>query len=257
MHLINYLEMDNKLIKYRIFTSHKWLKAFTTTKQTLPEREVQFTGDEKHIYTVHRTNLATKLGIREDQLLFPRQTHSSKVCKIDEVPESELSGTDALVTNRPGFCICVQTADCVPILIADPRQKVIAAVHAGWRGTVARIVQHTINTMKEDYGCRPVDLIAAVGPSIGPEIYEVGNEVVEAVKNNISKASLTLKIHDSGKYHFNLWEANRQLLLDSGLLNANIEVLEACSYSEKDKFYSARREGVNTGRMVSGIMLVN
>jgi len=246
----------DKLLRYSIFQPHKNLVAFTTTKQSLEKEAVRFTGDELSIYHDNRVQLASLLGINIEKLIFPRQTHSNSVCKLVDIPEDEIAETDALVTDQSGLCLCVQTADCVPVLLYDPVKKVAAAVHAGWRGTVGQILAETVDEMKTHYSCSEKDILAAIGPSIGPEVYEVGNEVAEAALASIPKAEQTLHKNASGKYHFDLWEANRLILLNCGLLKRNIEVLEECSFLESEKYYSARREGVQTGRMVSGIMLL-
>ena len=106
-----------------------------------------------------------------------------------------------------------------------------------------------------NYGASAKNIVAAIGPSISPEIYEVGDEVVDAARKSIPNVEATLHKNRSDKFHFNLWEANRQLLLKNGVPAQNIEVLGACSFSETEKYYSARRDGIDTGRMVSGIML--
>jgi purine-nucleoside/S-methyl-5'-thioadenosine phosphorylase / adenosine deaminase len=247
--------MDRNFIHYKIFEAFAELEAFTTTKNSLNGQAVRFTGDAAHIFADNRKELAELLGIEVVNLVFPRQTHTSTVHCIDVLPDYEISETDALVTNKPGICICVQTADCVPVLLFDPVKKVIAAVHAGWKGTVQKIVQVTVQKMEAEYDCEPSDIRAAIGPSIGPEVYEVGAEVVEAALRSIPAAESTLQLNQSGKYHFNLWEANRLLLIEAGVQTSNIEVLADCSFLEADKYYSARREGVQTGRMVSGILL--
>ena len=110
--------------------------------------------------------------------------------------------------------------------------------------------------MIADYHSKAENILVTIGPSIGPDVYEVGDEVVDAVRNSIPEPEKTLQFNPSGKYHFNLWEANRQLLVAAGILPQNIEITEECSFTLKDKYFSARRDGVNTGRMVSGIMLV-
>lgn len=247
--------MDNNFIRYSIFSELKWLEAFTTTKSSVQQNSARFTGDDKELYSGNREELAALFGINAGQLVFPRQTHSSTICRIDAIPETEISETDALVTNKAGICLCVQTADCVPILLADPEKKVVAAVHAGWRGTVGKIVTKTVQKMQRDFGSDPAIIRAAIGPSIGPEVYEVGSEVVEAARKAVPGAENTLSLNASGNYHFDLWEANRRLLLQAGISSNLIEVLEHCSFSEPEKYYSARRDGVETGRMVSGIML--
>jgi polyphenol oxidase len=177
----------------------------------------RFTGDSPEIFTNNRILLAEKLMIKPDQLVFPRQTHTNCVAEISDIPESEIKETDALVTNKSGICLCVQTADCVPILLYDPINNVIAAVHAGWRGTVKKITEIAVQKMVQKYNSFPQNIVAAIGPSICPEIYEVGNEVVEEVKKSIPNADILLHKNSSGKFHVNLWEANRQILLENGL----------------------------------------
>ena len=245
----------DKLIRYRIFQPFEKLEAFTTTKQSIKKDAVRFTGDDVSMYKDSREQLAALLGIEHNQLIFPRQTHSDKVCKLDHIPASEISDTDALITSQPGLCLCVQTADCVPVLLFDPVKNVVAAVHAGWRGTVSKIVAKAVSKMKESYNCSESDILAAIGPSIGPGVYEVGDEVVEAARASVPNAEHTLYKKESGKYHFDLWEANRLILLECGLPKQHIEVLSECSFEEDKKYYSARRDGATTGRMVSGIML--
>jgi len=249
--------MDNipNLIHYKIFEPYKNLFAFTTTKQTLTSTNPRFTGDSNEIFSLNRKMLAEKIGIDQAQLVFPRQTHTDCVSAVSEIPENEITETDALVTTLNNICICVQTADCVPILLHEPTKKVIAVVHAGWRGTVKKILANTIQKMIVDYEASPHEIIAAIGPSIGPEIYEVGNEVVQSVKHAFPEYSELLKKKASGKFHFNLWEANRRILMKNNVLPKNIETLEECSFELNQKYFSARKEGVETGRMVSGIML--
>jgi hypothetical protein len=244
--------MDNNtsLIHYKVFESFKNVFAFTTTKQTLDIENVRFSNLPEN-----KIKLAEKLGLPSRSLVFPDQTHTNCVTEISEVPESAIQETDALVSNKAGICLCVQTADCVPVLLFDPVANVVSAVHAGWRGTVGKIVENAVTQMVSKYGTLPENIRAVIGPSISPAIYEVGDEVVRAAQKTIPNVKLTLQQNSSGKYHFNLWEANRQLLLGSGLNALNIEVLGECSFSGIEKYYSARRDGVETGRMVSGILL--
>jgi YfiH family protein len=244
------------LIYYKIFSGFENVVAFTSTRQTFDTKNPRFTGDSPEIFEHNRILLAEKLMIKPDQLIFPRQTHTNCVAEITEIPQCEIKETDALVTNKTGFCLCVQTADCVPILLYDPINNVIAAVHAGWRGTVKKITDIAVQKMAQKYNSSPVNIVAAIGPSISPEIYEVGDEVVEEVKRSIPNAEILLHKNDSGKYHVNLWEANRQILLENGLAEKNIEILGECSFTESNKYFSARKEGIATGRMVSGIMIL-
>ena len=163
--------MHNSLILYRIFELFENVIAFTTTRNTFVENNApRFTGNSSKKTDGNRKKLAEILGIPSDRLVFPRQTHTNCVAEIYGLPEEELQETDALVTNRPGICLCVQTADCVPILLFDPKQKVVAAIHAGWRGTVKKIAGESIEKMKTGYHSRAENIFAAVGPSISPDV---------------------------------------------------------------------------------------
>lgn len=243
-------------IAYSVFSGYKNLVAFTSTKQSLPTQKTRFTGDSPEIYALNRELLAQKLGIDVSRLVFPRQTHTSCVVEIDEIPACELKDTDALVTDKPGICICVQTADCVPVLLFDPEKRVIAAVHAGWRGTVKKIAAETVQKMVSNYQCDPAKILAAIGPSISPAVYEVGSEVTEAVRLSIPNSEHVIHKKQNGKNHVDLWAANREVLVESGLKHENIEIAEECSFTDNNRFFSARKEGADTGRMVSGMMLL-
>ncbi len=248
--------MDNKnFTTYRLLNRFTNLLAFTTTKQSISERTPRYTGDSPEQFINSRKQLAKELGLNAEQLLFPRQTHTNNVVEIRNIPVSEIDNTDALITNIPGICICIQTADCVPVLLFDPVKKVVAAVHAGWRGTVKKIVAETIRKMEANYQTEAENIVATIGASIGPEIYEVGDEVINAVRKTVPNAEKTVHLNRLGKYHFNLWEANRQILIESGVNPENIEITGECSFEKSEKYFSARRNGIDTGRMATGIML--
>ncbi len=245
----------DRIIQYKIFEPFKNLIAFSTTRKSFENPSPKFTGDAPEIFQKNRAQLAGILGINTKQLVFPRQTHTNCTVNLFEIPEKEITETDALVTSLPGICLCIQTADCVPILLFDANKNIISAVHAGWRGTVKKIAEVAVTKMTANYNSNPDDILALIGPSISPDIYEVGDEVVQHVKINIPNAESTLHKNSRGNLHFNLWEANRQILLSCGLKPQNIEIARECSYSKPEKYFSARRDGVDTGRMASGIML--
>jgi len=246
------------VIKFESFKKYKDITHFITSKEGwVSGNKPRFTGDRESDYAAYRKELAVSGDWDRTKFVFPRQTHSDHVAVIDSANQSEMiEDTDALITNEPGLFICVQTADCVPILLYDPQKKVVAAVHAGWKGTVSKIVQKTIQKMTEQYGCNPADIVAGIGPSIHMHAYEVGSEVVEQVKANFNNTGALLKPSlNEGRAYFDLWEANKTVLIESGLLEENIEVMGLCSFEHADLFYSARRDGADTGRMVSGIRL--
>ncbi len=243
------------MIHYRIFASFDNIVAFTTEKCDGFNNASRFTGDDSGIYLDNRIKLANVIGISPGNLVFPRQTHSGNVAVIHNLPTVELVETDALVTNKPGICICVQTADCVPILLYDQAMNVAGAVHAGWRGTIKGIAMKAVQAMKDHFGTDPVNILAAIGPSISHRVYEVGNEVITDFRSTFRNCDSFISPLPGNKWLLDLWEANRQVLLSAGLLPQNIEILGRCSFLEEDSFYSARRDGQQTGRIVSGIYI--
>ena len=248
------------VFKFESFKKYTNIAHFVTTKEGwLSGSKPRFTGDQEAIYTGFREELALSFHWDAKRFIFARQTHSDHVAVVtSENLLTTISDTDALITNEPGLFVCVQTADCVPVLLFDPHLKVVAAIHAGWRGTVSKIAKKAVQQMTDTFGCDPSNIIAGIGPSIHLHAYEVGREVVEAVEANFSNSTALLKPSlNKGKAYFDLWEANQTVLIESGIPEANIEVMGLCSFEHTDLFYSARREGIDTGRMVSGIRLVD
>ena len=215
-------------------------------------------GDRGEHVLENRRRLAGELDITPGMLLFPGQTHTAHVRVISSYQElkERITETDALVTALPEVCVSVLTADCVPLLLYDPVKKVVAAAHAGWRGTVQSMALETVDVMKDDFGCQPKNILAGIGPSIGPKNYQVGANVVSAVHENFYiHADSVLQEEARGKALFNLWEANRQQLLIGGLKNENIEQAGICTLESHETFFSARRLGNPCGRFASGIMI--
>ncbi len=173
-----------------------------------------------------------------------------------------LDGYDALVTGLPGVAVGVHTADCVPILLYDPRRRVVAAIHSGWKGTVQRISQKTLFLMKQEFGCCPENIRAALGPAIGPASFQVGEEVVQFFKEqnfpldeiwSFRPGFSSVPMVDG--HHIDLFKANRWLLEEAGVPAACIQVAGIDSYTDP-AFYSARNEGMDCGRTISSIKLV-
>lgn len=220
-----------------------------------------YCGDNKEHVAACRKELCNALGIDNSRLILPRQTHGCEILCIGkefvslsaEEQEKALHGIDAVITSLPRTCIGVSTADCVPLLLCDGRQKVVAAVHAGWRGTVARIAEKGIAKMIDAYGCNAADIKAVIAPSIGPDAFEVGDEVyAEFEKAGFAMENIA-KRHE--KWHIDLWEANRQQLTMAGVKESNIEVAGICTHTNHKEFFSARRLGINSGRIFNGIMI--
>jgi YfiH family protein len=208
-----------------------------------------------------KTNLwliADAFELNSEKFVIPKQTHNDVVGIVDESNYTDaFENTDALITNVPSIILAIKTADCVPILLFDPEKKVIGAVHSGWRGTAKNIVGKTIAEMASVYGSNPSTILAAIGPCICQENYEVGIEVVEKIGQITSDQSSVLNFTKAakGKALLDLTQANLQLLLKAGLTANNIETSELSTYTLNDDFFSARRDGNITGRMINGISI--
>jgi len=205
---------------------------------------------------------------RDSELPYPviqgHQVHGFRVAVVDrpDMTREDLDGYDALVTNLPACAIGVRTADCVPVLFYDPRARAVAAIHSGWKGTVQRISQKVLFAMKQEYGTRPEDIRAVLGPAIGPESFQVGEEVVQFFKEqNFPLDDIwSFRPGNSGVpmadgHHIDLFKANRWLLEEAGVPAACIYSAGIDSYVDTS-FFSARREGFSCGRTVSFIRLI-
>jgi YfiH family protein len=182
------------------------------------------------------TRLADIPGTIEN-LTTLKQVHSA-TCVVAAGPAGPLGEGDALLENRPGSAVAIKTADCIPILLADPRHRAVAAVHAGWRGTVAEIARHAVDAMRRHFETRPEDLHAAIGPGIGKCCYEVGPEVAQ-------------HFGETSRAHIDLVEANRQQLRAAGLAGGRIYAAALCTMCLPGEFHSYRRDRDAAGRMFS------
>jgi YfiH family protein len=220
---------------------------FTLSYSSTPHRE-----EVKH----NRHLLAQAMAIPDHHLFFPSQVHKTRiVCVTHSTTIEDVLDTDALVTNTPGLCINVMSADCVPILLYDHRQRAVAAVHAGWRGTVAKIVEKTLVEMQRLFGTKGEDILAGIGPSVSQDSYEVGEEVIEEVNKAFGNAHDLLLPQANGKAKLDLWKANALQLINFGVLKSNIELADLCTVKNNNQFFSARKG--DAGRFAAGIMLLN
>jgi polyphenol oxidase len=219
------------------------------------------TADKPEHVIENRALLASETGIAVDSFLYASQVHSGDVKIIDE--EAIANGvllqnpqTDATITNLPGICLMVMVADCVPVLLFDRVKRVSAVVHAGWRGTIHHITRNTVNKMIDRFGCDTKDIIAGIGPSIGPCCYEVGKEVKAVVQESFgtTEGYLVSQPH-SEKPYFDLWYANQKQLTDLGLKPQNIETSQICTKCNHQMFYSSRADKGVTGRFAAGIFM--
>lgn len=234
--------------------------------------------DERQRVAANREKFAAAVDARGMQLVTMRQFHSDVIHFAAAAPGGEAPKADALITSTPGLLLGVQTADCVPILLADTRRRVVAAIHAGWRGTLARIVQKTLGRMRMEFGTRPGDVAAALGPAIGGGCYEVGPEVAQAFAAQFPPAAewfdgpfeqlahgeeplwlpwLTMMppghVPPPPRVQLDLRAANRWQLMDAGVPEKQIDVSDLCTACRADLLFSYRREGAKTGRMMAVI----
>lgn len=227
-----------------------------------------YSGDNPACVEENYRILASCLGLFRERIVVPHQTHGTEIAFIgpdflsqsEESRNARLEGIDALVTDVPGVCVAVATADCVPVLLYAPDKQVVAAVHAGWRGTVGQIVSRTVREMVRRYQVNPETLYAALGPSISWASFEVGMEVVQAFRRSgaWNPEELDVLVDYSateGKAHLDLWQANVFLLRKCGLVPEHIEVAGICTYRHEQRFFSARRLGIQSGRLLSGIYI--
>jgi YfiH family protein len=221
----------------------------------------------------NRKLFQSALNANELTLVSLKQFHSDVVCGFSSAPHGPCSA-DASISNTPNLLLGIQTADCVPILLLDPKKRAVAAVHAGWRGTLQRIVEKTIGRMKMEFRTAPSDLLAAIGPAIGGCCYEVGTEVAAAFHSQFSNAPEWFDELRTGdepnplqwlnqfppghqpppkNVRLDLRKANRAQLLAAGLSPQNIFVSDLCTACRPDLLFSYRKQGSESGRMMSVI----
>ena len=219
-----------------------------------------FSGDNVEHQSENLNLLKKKLNSTD--LIIPFQTHGTEIGIINEdfiqknfaERADLLNGVDALITKEPNVCIGVTTADCVPLIFYDPQMEVIAVAHAGWRGTCGRIAEKVVKRMQEEFGSHPQHINVVIGPSISGTVYNVGNELID----NFSSAGFPVaEIFNTNNelIYLDLWKANQWLLESMGVPADHIQISEICTYTQHEKFFSARRLGLKSGRMLSAIML--
>lgn len=223
-----------------------------------------YTGDSPTCVERNQQLLCDRLPQLPQTLVIPYQTHGCTCLDIDETylsapqeqKEMMLQGVDALTTCHEGVCICISTADCIPVIIYDYAHHAAAAIHAGWRGTVQRIVSHTLQQMQHRYGTEGRECIACIGPGISLQAFETGDEVYEAfAAAGFPMSQLSYRHPATQKYHLDLPTANLLQLKEFGIPDAHIEQSNLCTYNQYENFFSARRLGIRSGRILTGILM--
>lgn len=263
----------SNLLLFDLFEKEAIISHFTTTRHggvsdgSYASFNLGNFSDDDPLHIKHNRDILARMFYMDiARFIIPHQTHGAKVLTIDReflrldpaASIEALYGVDATITKEKGLFLCATTADCVPIILYDRKKEVIAAIHAGWRGTVGRIVEKTVMEMIERFGSSPRDMIAGIGPAIDMRNYEVGSEVTDRFREqgfDLSDASLFFRKNPLSKYHIDLKEINRRELIRLGLPEQCIEKSVLCTYENEDLFFSARRQTVHSGRMLTGIMM--
>jgi YfiH family protein len=221
----------------------------------------RYCGDDESHVEANMRALADELGIGTTDIFMPHQVHETVCRNIDadflSLPHSSqmeaLEGVDAVMTQQRGICLGVSTADCIPILLYDKAHHAAAAVHAGWRGTVKRIVAKAVEAMAKNYGSQPAELLAVIGPGISLKNFEVGQVVYDQFADAHFNMNLIAKRF--AKWHIDLPRCNELQLLEAGLAKERIFQSGICTFDRVDDFFSARRLGTQSGRIFTGFIV--
>lgn len=219
--------------------------------------------DDPVAVLANRRTYASAIGVDCERIVVPDQVHSSVVRLVGEESAGAgatdhslaIPGTDALITNVPNLPLALHFADCACILLLDPEMRAIGVVHAGWKGTIAKIVSNTVEAMTREFSTDPTELLAAIGPSIGRCCYDVGEDVARQFFKTFDGDERVVNQFSSSKWRIDLKTANRILLWQAGVLDQKIAVSEHCTCCSKNEFFSYRGDG-RTGRMGGWMSLV-
>ncbi len=215
-------------------------------------------GDKEEAVRENFRRIAAALDVKVENMVFSKQTHTTNVRVVTEedrgkgtVKPLDYDQVDGLVTNIPGLCLATFYADCVPLFFVDPVQKAIGLSHSGWRGTVGKIGKITVETMRKEYGTDPADVLAAVGPSICQECYEVSEDVIEQFRINYEQKYWEELFYkkENGKFQLNLWKANEIVFGEAGIKAEHIAVTNVCTCCNPDVLFSHRASHGKRGNL--------
>lgn len=221
-------------------------------------------GDDEAAVRENYRRIAKSIGVKCENMVLSQQTHTTNVRVVTEkdkgkgiVKPLDYTDVDGMVTNIHGICLVTFYADCVPLYFVDPVQKAIGLSHSGWRGTVGKIGKETIRKMEEQYGSDPKDILAAVGPSICKDCYEVSEDVILEFQKNFKERYWKDLFYrkENGKYQLDLWKANEIIFKESGILPEHIAVTNVCTHCNSEILYSHRTSGDRRGNLAAFLAL--
>lgn len=216
-------------------------------------------GDDPAAVEENRRRIAKAIGVRAENMTYTNQTHTTNVAVVEAKDRGKrFMETDGMVTNVPEICLVTFYADCVPLFFVDPVHRAIGLSHSGWRGTVGKMGKVTVERMREEYGTDPAQVVAAIGPSICQDCYEVSEDVIEKFRENFDKALWPELFYEKadGKYQLNLWRANQAVLAEAGVPRENIAVTNLCTYCNPDILFSHRSTGTARGNLSAFLALI-
>ena len=216
-------------------------------------------GDDPAAVEENRRRIAKAIGVRAENMTYTNQTHTTNVAVVEAKDRGKrFMETDGMVTNVPEICLVTFYADCVPLFFVDPVHRAIGLSHSGWRGTVGKMGKVTVERMREEYGTDPAQVVAAIGPSICQDCYEVSVDVIEKFRENFDKDLWPELFYEKadGKYQLNLWRANQAVLAEAGVPRENIAVTNLCTHCNPDILFSHRSTGTARGNLSAFLALI-
>ena len=213
-------------------------------------------GDDPSCVDENFRRIAEVLETTPEHIVCAKQTHTTNIRKVTGLDGGkgvtrpvDYDHIDGLVTDEPGIVLCTSFADCVPLYFVDPVKKAIGLAHSGWRGTVAHMGACMVQRMKQEYGSNPKDILAVIGPSICVDCYEIGEDVAQQVRAAFSEEKILRQGKENGKYQLDLWEANRQVLLQEGILPEHLEITDVCTCCNSNLLFSHRASHGQRGNL--------
>ncbi len=221
-------------------------------------------GDDRAAVAENFRRMGEALGVRCEDMVLSQQTHTTNIRIVTDedrgkgiTRERDYTDIDGLITNVPGICLVTTYADCVPLYFLDPVKKVIALSHSGWRGTVGKIGKKTVELMHDNFGSDPADILAAVGPSVCQDCYEVSADVIDRFKEVFDRSVWDELFYGKpdGKYQLDLWKANEKIFLEAGIRKDHIAVTNVCTHCNSGLLYSHRAMGDKRGNLCAFLAL--
>ncbi len=253
------------ILKFPLLESLSGVEHLFTTKEggvskgDFATMNVSFTrGDDKNAVLKNYSKIAGIFGVELSDIVVSHQTHTTNVLRVTKadggkgvVYDRDYEDVDGLITNEKNLVLCTMYADCVPLYFVDVKNRAIGLSHSGWKGTAGKMGERTLVRMAEEFGTKPEDVYAAIGPSICMDCYEVSSDVIDAFSDVFSEKEMEAICYkkENGKYQLDLWKANEIILLNAGVPPEHIEVTRLCTHCNSDRMFSHRKTGDKRGNL--------